>query len=266
MNDFKGKIILNSDDFGLSDGISRAIIELISSNAITSTSLMMAAPSSIDILKNNGVRDLLGFAGVHLQLTSGKPLSKRKDVDSLVDYDGWFIHPKNNNAINLDHVYLEWKNQIENAIDLLKGLPSHLDSHHGVHRIDGIFDVYIRLAAEYNLPVRGSNTTPLYERILNEKINASTALVRNWTGKGLSSLELIRECTEVSDSMPNEKSIEVITHPGFNDKYLESISSLNKNRENDYLVLKEMRTNNVWEDNGFGLISYDGIENGIFRR
>lgn len=258
-------VIINADDFGLSFGISKAINELFDIGAITSTSLMTAAPSAIKIMRENGVKNLLGYAGVHLQLTSGKPISNASDVSSLIDNKGKFSDPRKRSDYKLSEVYFEWKNQIEIAIELLNGLPTHLDSHHGVHRVEGIFDVYTRLASEYNLPMRGSNLPVLTEKILSNKINASISLVRNWTGKELSSIELLKECNEVANTFPTEKYIEVISHPGFNDNYLESVSSLNKNREIDFHTLKEMRMNNTWESNDFKLTPYKEIQNGIFR-
>jgi chitin disaccharide deacetylase len=265
MENLVRNIIINADDFGLSNGVCKAINELLSINAITNTSLMIAAPSAIKIMQENGVKNLLGYAGVHLLLTSGKPISKISEVSSLVDNNGNFSDPRKRSDYKLDHIYIEWKHQIEIAIDLLNGLPTHLDSHHGVHRVEGIFDVYTQLAREYNIPIRGSNLPVLTEKILSNKINASIALVRNWTGKDLSSVELLKECYEIANAFSNEKYIEVISHPGFSDSYLENISSLNKSREVDFFTLREMQIKNIWESNNFKLTSYKEIQNGIFR-
>ncbi len=265
MSNLVRNIIINADDFGLSSGVSKAINELFSIHAITSTSLMVAVPYAKKIMQENGVKNLLGNAGVHLQLTCGKPITNARDVSSLVDSMGDFLDPRNWKDIKPEHVYIEWKNQIECAIDLLNGLPTHLDSHVGAHRIDGMFDVYTRLGSEYKIPMRGSNMPVFSAKILSNKINASIALVRSWTGKGLSTVELLKECSEIANAFPNEKYIEVVSHPGFNDSYLENISFLNKNREFDFYALKEMKLKNIWEHNGFKLTSYKEIKNGIFR-
>lgn len=258
-------VLINADDFGLSFGVCRAINELFNINAITSTSLMVAVPSGIKIIKESGVRNLIGYAGVHLQLTSGKPISKASDVSTLIDNNGNFLDPRKRSDVKLEHVYIEWKNQIETASSLLNGPPTHLDSHLGMHRVEGFFDIYTQLGNEYKIPMRGSILPELATKIVTNNINASIALVRNWTGRELSISELLKECSEIREAFPTENYIEVICHPGFNDSYLENISGLNKGREIDFSILKEMRLNNIWENNTYKLVSYKDIQNGKFR-
>ena len=78
-------IVMNADDFGLSDGICRSIMELFEADAISSTSLMTAAPGAKARLENWRVSQLKDRAGVHLQLTAGQPLSPLGEVQSLID-------------------------------------------------------------------------------------------------------------------------------------------------------------------------------------
>lgn len=73
-------VIINADDFGLSTGVCKSILDLFESNAITNTSLMVAAPNAIHTISRWGGRNLLGVAGVHLQLISGLPLAPAKKI------------------------------------------------------------------------------------------------------------------------------------------------------------------------------------------
>ena len=79
------RLIINADDFGLTEGICSSILELIDKGAVTSTSVMIAAHNSKEIFKRiSNVREEIVF-GAHLQITNGRPISPREKVLSLID-------------------------------------------------------------------------------------------------------------------------------------------------------------------------------------
>lgn len=259
-------IIINADDFGLSDGVCRSILELFEANAISSTSLMVAVPNAIDTISRWNGKQLLGKAGVHLQLTGGFPLSSREKIPTVYtsNASNKFRDPRKGDLPKPIEVEIEWRTQVKTACELLGGLPSHIDSHHGMHRFPEFFQVYVKLAQEFNIPMRGAVSGPFKEMIEKESLTATTAIVREWTGRNLNSEELKKQLKKVENDSPNQDVIEVISHPGYSDKYLESQSSFSKVRENDHSVLLDLAKNKWWDQNGYKLISYKDFGDGIY--
>jgi chitin disaccharide deacetylase len=252
-------IIINADDFGYSDGICKAILELLDAGAITSTSIMCAAIGAEERLRSWQVSKLLGVAGVHLQLTSGKPLSPVDEVSTLIDQrTGWFRDPRTGQLPDTNEVELEWRCQIEAARAVLGGPPTHLDSHHGLHRIPEFFEIYVKLASELNIPVRGAGGK-LGKRMRSEGIQGTVALVREWTGKSLGPKALRQMVNVVIKEYPEEEVVEVICHPGYNDEYLTANSKLSAAREDDYRGLLQLVREGWPEDDGHILTSHSHL-------
>lgn len=250
-------VIINADDFGISNGVCKAILQLLENQAITSTSLMTAAPNALTIMKRNGVKNLLGVAGVHLQLSTGRPLAPLHEIPSLLSRSGGgkFKDLREAKDYVTSEVEQEWRMQILTAQDLLCGPAAHLNTHHSFHRIPELFDIYVKLAEEFDLPMRGAVNGEIKERILNESLRASIAIVREWTGRSLDGEQLKAQLNTIAQQNPNE-IIEVVSHPGFNDKYLEKISELSKARENDYSVLMSLAGQGFWKEGEYQLLSF----------
>ncbi|MGL5625872.1 ChbG/HpnK family deacetylase, partial [Cetobacterium sp.] len=82
----KKKLIVNADDFGLSPGVNKGIIETYLNGILSSTTLMVNQPyaeHAIELYKNY---DGLGL-GIHLTFDKGKALY---GISSLTDSDGNF--------------------------------------------------------------------------------------------------------------------------------------------------------------------------------
>jgi predicted glycoside hydrolase/deacetylase ChbG (UPF0249 family) len=146
------RLILNADDFGLSPGLNRAIVDLHAAGVVTSASLLMNLPSTAEALALSAGSDL--DIAVHLNLTAGRPL--RTDVPSLIGADGRFRDPVSQTRrllagqLRLDEVEREWATQIEAF--LATGRPlAHLDSHTHVHALPGLLGVLLRLARRYGI-------------------------------------------------------------------------------------------------------------------
>ena len=248
-------IIINADDFGLSEGVCDAIKILLDTRCISSTSLMLCAPKAFELIPKYNIKQWEGSVGIHLQLTSGECLSEPNEVASLVlSGTRKFKDPRKGAVPNIYEVEKEWRNQIKAGMALLEGIPSHIDSHHGVHRIPELFDLYMQLANEIGVQIRGTIGQDV-EKMLLTKTPGTIALVRNWTGKKFSKEELLFQITEIRDNFPNEQVLELIIHPGYCDDYLRSISSLSDARENDFNVIKELASKNWLSELGLKLIS-----------
>ena len=233
-------ILVNADDFGLSEGVCNAIEILLENHYISSTSLMLCAEKAFDLIPKYDIKKWSGAVGVHLQLTSGNCLSNPEEIPTLlIPGTRKFLDPRNRATPNVHEVEKEWRTQIRVGMELIGGLPSHIDSHHGVHRIPELFDLYLNLAAELGVQVRGTIGDDV-EKMRFRHAFGSYALIRDWTGKNLSKIDLLLQINDARRLYPDEKFIELIIHPGYSDGYLRSISSLSDERENDFKVIREV--------------------------
>jgi predicted glycoside hydrolase/deacetylase ChbG (UPF0249 family) len=78
------RLIVNADDFGLTPGVNRAIVELHSAGLVTSTSLMARASATEEAIELALVTSSLGV-GCHIVLIDGEPVSPPERIPSLVD-------------------------------------------------------------------------------------------------------------------------------------------------------------------------------------
>ena len=79
-----GRLIVNADDFGLTAGVNRAIIELHAAGLVTSTSLMARAGATDEAIELARATPSLGV-GCHIVLVDGEPLLPPEKIPTLVD-------------------------------------------------------------------------------------------------------------------------------------------------------------------------------------
>ena len=150
-------LIVNADDFGLTAGVSRGILEAHRSGIVTSTTLLVnrEIPTvQVEELKACG----LGV-GVHLNLTLGVPVSDPKRVPSLVDAEGRFIRDAREAAARAkpDEARIELGTQIDVFRRIMGRFPTHLDTHHHVGRHEPILDLVLDFARALKVPVRSQD-------------------------------------------------------------------------------------------------------------
>ena len=252
------RLILNADDFGLSSGICRAILQLFEKGAITSTTFMVAADGAVDRCRAWRVERLAGQAGVHLQLTGGRPVLSTTDVPSLVDSrTGEFRKKEAFITYDPREVEREWRAQIDIACNLLGAKPSHLDSHHGAHHVPAFAEVFIKLALEFDLPVR--DRAAMREYNPEALLFGSDVVLYDWTARGQDSKALQTQIVQAIVNSSEAEVLEVVTHPGHSDDELRKISSLNDLREFDLAALLELASRNWFRLEGLQLISFSEL-------
>lgn len=148
------KVVINADDFGLSENINLGIIEAAKKGTLKSVSVVTCGrffSKHIEILKDLGL-DL----GVHLTITQEYPLTEPEKIYSIVNSSGKFFNMTEFickylcGKIDFNHIYLEWLNQIHN---LLKHdiTPIHMDGHQHLHILPGIIQIAKRLKLAYHI-------------------------------------------------------------------------------------------------------------------
>jgi hopanoid biosynthesis associated protein HpnK len=78
------RLIVNADDFGLTEGVNRAIVELHRAGVVTSASLMARAGATDEAIQLARATPSLGV-GCHVVLSDGEPVLPPDKIPSLVD-------------------------------------------------------------------------------------------------------------------------------------------------------------------------------------
>jgi chitin disaccharide deacetylase len=136
-------LIVNADDFGASHGINRGIVEAHQRGILTSTSLLVDTPWSQDaVTLARAAPDLSVGLHVHLR-TTGQ------------DWDGDSCHGE---------ILRQWS-----CFERLMGRPpSHLDSHHNVHREPRLLPAFLTVAQHYGVPLREHSSARYVSRFYGQ--------------------------------------------------------------------------------------------------
>jgi hopanoid biosynthesis associated protein HpnK len=150
------QLIVNADDFGLTQAVSKGILDAHNEGIVTSASLM-ANGSAFDTAVSISRRTPELGIGVHLNLTAGTPVSTDLRIRSLVDHTGRMHFSVSRllqaivlRRVDLAHVETELRSQISKVVSA-GILPTHLDGHKHVHLLPGVSDIVIRLAQEFSI-------------------------------------------------------------------------------------------------------------------
>ena len=176
-------LIVNADDFGITEGATDAIIECHRAGSVNSTTLMTNMPAAAYAVQRARENPRLGV-GLHFNLTSGRPLGSSEN-STLVDGEGALLKRRDlavraiTGRLRAGDVRKEL--QAQHAAMLALGLlPTHMDSHQHVHAIPGIFQVVTTFAAEHGLPMRmpwawiGHAPGKRMARVLKERVLGTT--------------------------------------------------------------------------------------------
>lgn len=228
------KLIINSDDFGYGRAINYGIIDAHQEGILTSTTLMTNTPGfehAVKLVKENPE---LGV-GVHLVLTFLKPL--RDDVPSLTDETGVFYRPDAHRSgdvvVDVDELYKEWDTQIQTVIDA--GItPTHLDSHHHAHTYNEYnYEVFLKLAKKYDLPIRGNSDIEL-----EYSPKTTTYFEPSFDGVGMLPENDQEQYFKILlDKIKENASTEIMCHAGYVDEFLFENSSFTRPRTHQVNIL-----------------------------
>jgi hopanoid biosynthesis associated protein HpnK len=266
------RLIVNADDFGLTDGVNRGIIVGHREGILTSASLLATGLAFDDaIALSRRFPDL--SVGVHLNISGGTPVSPAGRISSLLDELGLLHLPPLRiwiriltGQINLEDIRSEFRAQIFKVFDA--GLtPTHLDGHLHVHVLPQIAAIVIDLAHEFRirqvrcpaenlestLPLlwkSGATGIPALERAaiafavtsfarpLREQLRKN-GLVSSDTFYGLVHTGFLHEkmLAALLHLVP-EGSTELMCHPGYPSSELDSVGGkLARSREVEVLAL-----------------------------
>lgn len=209
-------VIINADDFGMSESCTKAIVECFEKGLVTDTTMLANGvyfDEAVKLAKLHGFDDKIG---IHLNLTEGEPLTE--DIKGCPRFvtDGRFNKSYDRalplSAEEQDAIYKELTAQ---AVKLEKaGLSiTHADSHHHIHTGVWIAPIASRVCREHGI----------------EKIR----MIRNLGGRRVSSADEVRYkeqlkeyglistryFTYMSDiqGMDIPDSTEILVHPDYDE-------------------------------------------------
>ncbi len=150
------RLIVNADDFGLTSGINRGIIEGHRKGIITSTSAMANGLQFEEAVAFAKANPKLGV-GVHLALVDGRPVSDQAAVPSLLNAAGNFLETPLKLLKRLitgearqGEIQRELRAQVEKAMQAF-GSVTHLDGHKHLHIYPKLFRIVVSIAKDYGI-------------------------------------------------------------------------------------------------------------------
>lgn len=150
------QLIVNADDFGLTEGVNRGILRAHRTGIVTSATLL-ANGAAFDAAVAAAREEPRLAVGVHLNLTEGRPVLDPCRVPSLVNEEGEFYgQPLRlvgrilSRQVNRTEVERELGAQIEKVLHAGIGV-THLDGHKHVHLLPTIPPIVARLARQYGI-------------------------------------------------------------------------------------------------------------------
>lgn len=237
------RLIVNADDYGLTPEVSRGIRAAHQQGIVTSTTCMMNLPATAGEIEKALVQTPRLGLGVHLVLTAGRPTCAPETIPSLCAEDGRFfkLGALQSRLADVDpaDAEREWRAQITAFMSSAGRAPTHLDSHHhSSYFSPPLFEVVLRLARELGCGIRlpdGAPGGPEIRALLDASAPPhSDTLYTGFYAEGVKAVTLSAWIDTLSDG-----THELMTHPGYCDAELESISSYARNRDRERALLTD---------------------------
>lgn len=248
------QLIVNADDFGLTDGVTRGIALAIRQGVVTSTTAMACVAGAAARLKR-WAPVLPGRIGAHLQLTTGHALTDPARIPTLCEPDGNFPTSRKSLAsASTAEIVVEWDEQFR----FLRAAgiePTHIDTHHHVHKYPNVFEAFCEIASRFHVPARAL-TPSMREEFLRANIACPDVLIVEFYGEGLTPGDLLA-LLEQATSRP--AVIEVMCHPGILCEDLEHLSKYVQEREMEMDALCSPGLRKQLEERGFELVAYPAL-------
>ena len=262
------KLIVNADDFGLTSGVNRAIIEGHARGIITSATVMANMPAFEEAASLARANRSLGV-GLHFNITQGRPVADISRVASLVDDRGEFWGTSTallgralTGRLKTDEVVIELRAQIEKALNSGIRL-THIDSHKHTHALPQICEAIISTIGDYGIDALRS---PREHWRFDRSARSFKLIAQSAGAYGISRLcrisetRLIRSKMRIPDhffgitqtgfwtqnwliglivKLP-EGTSELMCHPGYNDDELDAVKTrLRKSRADEFRLLTD---------------------------
>ena len=256
------RVIVNADDFGLTESVNDAVIACHQAGIVKSTSVLANGDGLCDALEKFGDHPGLGL-GLHLTLVYGEPAASPENVSSLIFKNGKLAagYPKFARRyfpgrIKISEVEYEWESQYEK----LAGYKiDHLDSHQHLHLLPGLFKLVVKLALKWgihyvrvpfeNFKIGLPGTTALSGKVLNfytigkKNLLAENNLktTGNFYGSSFSGAMTENVWSKLWAQIPAGLT-EIMCHPGIENEQARQLYGWANKWEDEYRALTDPKT------------------------
>jgi chitin disaccharide deacetylase len=292
------RVIVNADDFGLTRGVNRAVMELHQKGALTSATLMARAPATEEAIERALNTPSLSV-GCHVVLVDGEPvLSPREVIPNLADPISrrfrsslasflFWLYGQTSRRTSLAQRTAEIEAEAAAQIALLqsRGLHlTHIDTHKHTHMFPAVLRPLLRAARRAGISTvrnpfepawsRRATSAPLlrrmevtllrqlepaFRRIVDEEGFTTTDGALGVLATGTLDATTIRLMIE---SIP-PGTWELVTHPGYNDADLDQVRTrLKESREAERQALLGLGKLDGLELDGLELIGFAQLAGG----
>lgn len=224
-------IIVNADDFGRDDNVNRAIIDSISNNICSSTTIMPTADAFEAACSLVAEKKLADKVGVHLVLVKQKPLTDEIIRCPRFCDDNGLFRPKRAKGgflriTSTEKLALaaELRSQIKHCRSHGLSL-THADSHYHMHEEPALAPVFSRICKEEDIPfirlARNCGTiTTFYKRMyrifLNARFRSQGLAYTDYFGSTADFEFLIKQ----KGGWQSNLSMEIMVHPRYENDVL----------------------------------------------
>lgn len=268
-------LIVNADDFGLTSGVNRAILELHQAGVVTSATLMARALATVEAVAIARATPLLGV-GCHIVLVDGDPLRLPSNLPTLTNPDTGQFYPTLSaflkrlvrGKIRGSEIEIEARGQIEWLQS--RGLNlTHIDTHKHTHIFPRVLCPILRAARSCGIRAIRNPFEPAWSiaatpgapfarraqvhllRLLASRFHRFVADHGFTTTSGslgilatgtLDAPTITSLVNAIPPSRPNAV-YELVTHPGYNDAALAHANTrLLDSRETERTALAALRS------------------------
>ncbi|MGY3572280.1 carbohydrate deacetylase [Vibrio paucivorans] len=245
------KLIMNADDFGLTESVNNAIVDCFKAGIVQSTTVMMNQPGTqhaAELYRAGKVTNV----GLHFTVTAGKPLLPAEQVASLVDENGDFLAKSvllKKTDVCPKEVYNELQAQYDAALKAGFKL-THIDTHHFGGIYPALKQAFIQFANTVQIPVRRVDSIVAGQDPLNVKTPDVFEL--GFFNNG-ATMEHLKAILSAYKSQIPSGSVELMCHPanqvteelcsltGYTDKRLEELQILTSPELKHWLEVEKIQ-------------------------
>jgi hopanoid biosynthesis associated protein HpnK len=282
------RLIVNADDFGLTQGVNRAIVEAHSHGIVTSTTLM-ANGKAFDDASQSAISASRLSVGCHVVLVDGFPVLEERRTSSLSNrkfndtrfYDSLsgFALRVARGSIDPDEIEAEATAQIR-KLQAAGIVVSHLDTHKHTHILPAVLRPLLRAARTCGVPAMRNPFGPVHLSVvakrpslwkqfsrvallsrLGKPFRKSVTRAGMLTPDGTVGIVATgamdaRLFESIVNRLP-EGTWELVCHPGYNDAELGSIQTrLRESRTEELRLLTSPEAREILTRSGVQLMSY----------
>ncbi len=244
-------LIVNADDLGRTPGTNAGIFAAHRRGIVTSATLMVVCRAARAAAREAAAHPGLGI-GLHVTLTGRYvPILAGFQVPGLVDGTGRLPRgPEGLAGAEPAEVLAEVRSQLRCFRELTGRLPTHLDSHHHVHRLPAVLEALVTVAREAGLPVRNAGPA-VADRLRRAGVATADAFVERFFGAE-ARLDVLREIlASLGPGMT-----ELMCHPAQVDAPLRAESTYLDDRERELAVLTDPEARRAVEAAGVRLVHF----------